>query len=46
VVDSKTVSVWPGNIVEYKEHLRKVGEKAVKKSKAAFLAKFGSTGRK
>ena len=45
VVDDKHVSVWPGDILTYKEHLRNQGMKDLKKSKAAFLAKYGSGGR-
>ena len=45
VVDDKKVSVWPGDIMSYKEHLRAEGMKDLKKSKAAFLAKYGGGGR-
>jgi len=45
VVDEQTVTVWPGDIVSYKEHLRAAGERDLKKSKASFLAKYGG-GRK
>jgi ATP-binding cassette subfamily F protein 2 len=44
VVGDKTVNVWEGDIMSYKEHLRKQGEKDLKKSKAAFLAKYGGGG--
>jgi ATP-binding cassette subfamily F protein 2 len=41
VVDDQTVTVWNGDIVSYKEHLRRSGEAALKKSKASFLSKYG-----
>ena len=44
VVGDKSINVWEGDIMSYKEHLRRQGEKDLKKSKAAFLAKYGSSG--
>ena len=46
VVDDQKVTLWDGDILSYKAHLRAQGEKDLKKSKAAFLAKYGGGGKK